>query len=180
MRTTALAAAAALALALTGCAGGPSPSPEPEPQPGTSAPEPQAPAGGPCDYATAEQQQQLFGTDLGRATQRDASTVTVQGVTWHPITCVWDVDDLEVEVAVADAAAFETGTLTCMEPLGIGKDVQPVGGVGDQAWWEEEDEDEGMLRACSETHVVDVDVDGDDIDARTAAIEFAQLVLATL
>jgi hypothetical protein len=186
MRILSLAAAAALAIGLAGCGGTPAPQPQPEPGATTGTPTPDATtpdaSGGPCDVVSADALTEIFGEDLGPGSVRSSSTITVQDVTWHPAECVWDGDDIEVEVAIADAAAFDSGTLTCVAPLGVGKDVQPVGGIGDQAWWEadDSDDDEGLLRACTATHVIDIDVDGDDMDARTAAITLMERVLATL
>lgn len=180
MRIASLAAAAALAFGLAGCAGTPSPEPLPQPDATESQAPPAEPVGDlPCGVASADELAAVFGTDLGEGRERTSHTTQVQNVVWHPQVCVWEVDDLEVELHVADAAAFESGSLECVEPLGIGEDVQPVGGLGDQAWWEFDETDEGELRACTETHVLDVKVDGEgDFDARTAAIGLMELALA--
>lgn len=178
MRTLTVAATAALALMITGCTSAPQP-PSELTQP-TEAPPPAASGEIPCGVVTDADLAEIVGQNVGAGRERTASTVTEQGVTWHPRTCVWDGDDLEVELSFSDAAAFESGTLTCREPLGIWGDVQPVGGIGDQAWWESDDEDEGLLRACTQTHVIDVEIDGDDLDARTASITLMERALAAV
>lgn len=181
MRIIPVAAAAALALALAGCAGSPDPAPQPAPNT-TTAPPPAASGELPCGVVTAQEFAEIFGEDLGDGEANTSSTVTEQDVTWHPATCEWEGDDLEVELGFADAAAFDTGAITCSAPLGIGQDVQPVGGIGDQAWWVSDDshDDEGTLRACTATHLIDVEVDGDGIDARTAAITLMERALAAV
>ena len=163
MRSLALAGAALLVAGLVGCSGlTPAPNqPEGQGEPSTAAPEPAA-EGGACGGLTTEHLVGIFGVDLAGPAP-STSNSDQNGITWTSTGCDWeDEDALEVDLDISQGADFPDGTVTCIEPVGVG-DVTEVSGIGSQAWWKFDDfnEVEGKLRVCTDDRLVELAVDAE-------------------
>lgn len=162
MRFLALTAAALLLLGVGGCSA---------PPPGTGTGTPPSPSephpGGPdtgagqCGGLATEELVTIFGIDL---TGPDASTgdSDQNGVTWTSTGCDWenDAERFEIDLDISQGSDFPDGSIVCIEPGGVGG-VTPVEGVGTRAWWkfDEFDEVEGELRACTDDSMVEIAID---------------------
>lgn len=137
----------------------------------------------PCGAADAAELAAIFATPFGDG-RTGSANVTENEVTWVPDSCTWEADGLEVQVRIAEADDFETG-FECLEPIAVGRDLEPVAGVGDQAWWEFTDRSgaEGELRVCTATTLIEVLVEaesGDSATLRDQAVELAELTISRL
>ncbi|MDO9590553.1 MAG: hypothetical protein Q7J04_05365 [Microcella sp.] len=152
--------------------------------PGDDAPPPPAASVElPCGAADAAELEAIFGSGFGDG-RAGSANVTENDVTWTPDSCTWQADGIEMQLRVAEAADFEGG-FVCLEPIAVGRDLEPVSGVGDQAWWEFTDRSgaEGELRVCTGDTLVEVLVDaesGESASLRDQAIEVGELVISRL
>ncbi len=171
----------ALALTVSGC-GGDAPSDEAgasaetpaSEAPPSGAPTSEAPDS-PCRAVAFATLPEAIGEPLGEG-RLVTATVQSNDVRWTPVKCTWSTADdaTRVDVEVATAEDFDQGTLVCGEPLGIGKDVEPVDDAPFDAWWTYETSSVSM-RACPGDRLVDVTVETDGGD-RTAMKIQAMLV----
>lgn len=137
----------------------------------------------PCGAADGAELEAVFGVPFGDG-RAGSANVTENEVTWAPDSCTWEADGLEVKVRIAEADDFEAG-FECLEPIAVGRDLEPVAGVGDQAWWEFTDRSgaEGELRVCTGSTLVEVLVEaesGDSATLRDQAVELAELTISRL
>lgn len=165
MRFLTLTGTALLVIGLAGCSapvddtGTEGPASPSESQPA----EPDGGAGEECGGLTTEDLVGIFGVDL-EGPEPSMGDSDQNGVTWTSTGCDWENDEAEIEIDldISDSSDFPEGTITCIEPSGVG-DVTPVEGIGNQAWWKFDDlnEVEGELRVCTEDRLVELDVDAE-------------------
>ena len=163
MRSLALAGAALLVAGLVGCSTLiPDPNqPEGEGEPSTAAPE-SAAEGVECGGLTTEDLAGIFGVDLAGPAPSTGNS-DQNGVTWTSAGCDWESEDvLEIDLDISQGSDFPGGTVTCIEPGGVG-DVTAVSSIGSQAWWKFDDFDEieGELRVCTADRLVELAVDAE-------------------
>lgn len=175
----------ALLPVLAACSAGPADAPE-SPDTVDSSDEaapPVAPVDLPCGAADAAELEETFGAGFGDGRTGSAS-VTQNETTWTPDSCTWEAEGIEVQLRIAGADDFEGG-FECLEPLAVARDLEPVSGVGDQAWWQFTDRSgaEGDLRVCTGDTVVEVLVEaesGESATLRDQAVELAELTISRL
>lgn len=161
--------------AATASAGASTGTPSASEAPASEAPTAEAADDSPCQAAAFATLPDAVGESLGEG-RLVTATVQSNDVRWTPVKCTWSTADdaTRVDVEVAKAADFDQGTLVCGEPLGIGKDVEPVDDAPFDAWWTYETSSVS-LRACPGDRLVDVTVETDGGD-RTAMKIQAMLV----
>lgn len=147
-----------------------------------------APAGLPaaCDVLTAEDVAAAYGVDFGPA-EPGGGVANEGDLSWESDNCDWEAEDLvEVQLALAGPEDY-TPAFTCQEPTDIGSTVEPVAGIGDQAWWEVDDAGplEASLRVCTASAIFQIDLgyeDGVDFegDPKAQSIALAGVVLGVL
>jgi hypothetical protein len=139
-----------------------------------------------CDVLTSEDVAAAYGVEFGPAEPGGGAT-NEQDLSWQSDNCDWEAEDLvEVQLALAAPDDF-TPAFACPEPTAIGSTVEPVQGVGDQAWWEVDDAPplEASLRVCTASYNFDIDLDFEDGvdfegDPKAQSIVLAGVVLAKL
>ncbi len=147
-----------------------------------------APAGLPsaCDVLTPEDVAAAFAVEFGPAEPGGGAT-NEQDLSWQSDNCDWEAEDLlEVQLALSGPEDY-TPAFACQEPISIGSSVEPVPGIGDQAWWEVDDSAalEASLRVCTADYNFNIDLeyeDGVDFegDPMQQSIALAGVVLAKL
>ena len=164
MKLLALTGAALLVLGLGGCSAPADESAEPDTPNQSDTVEPDAPASdAPCGGLTTDDLVGIFGIELDGPEPSSGSS-DQNGVTWTSAGCDWEneASELEIDLDISQASDFPEGTITCIEPGGVG-DVTPVSGLGTQAWWKFDDfnEVEGELRVCTDDRLVELAVDAE-------------------
>lgn len=174
MRFLALTGAALLMIGLGGCSTPVQEQGEPD-APNQSAPaERDAPTEtGECGGLTTDDLVGIFGVEL-EGPEPSMGSSDQNGATWMSTGCDWENDDadLEIDLDISQASDFPDGTVTCIEPGGVG-DVTPVDGIGNQAWWKFDDfnEVEGELRVCTDDRLIEFSVDAETRSMSTDALK---------
>lgn len=137
----------------------------------------------PCGTADITELDETFGVGFGNGRGGNA-TVTQNDVTWTAYSCTWEAEGIEVEVRIAQHGDFEEDVV-CLEPLAIGRELETVADLGDQAWWQFSDSSsvEGELRVCTPDTVLEVLVEaeaGESAALRDQAVDLAEIALSRL
>ena len=152
--------------------------------PSTTAGVPTLPAA--CDVLTPEDVEAAYGVAFGAPEQGGGGHAEGK-YEWQSDNCSFTAEALlEVKLALVGADDF-SGAFACPEPTAIASQVEPVDGLGDQAWWEVDDAGplEATLRVCTPSYDFDLELeyeDGVDYvgDPQTQTIALAGVVLAKL
>lgn len=141
-----------------------------------------------CELATEADVEAAFGEDLPPGSFSSGST-DEDGVQWQSDNCNWDVEDgLEVRLAYSTAEDFADGALLCPELDSFDTPSTPVEGLDavSAAWVVDQiDPEEGTLRICTETALINIDTEYPDGTADPATMQeqsvaLAEVVLANL
>ena len=141
-----------------------------------------------CDLATEAEVEAAFGEDLPAGSFSSGST-DEDGVQWQSDNCNWDIEDgLEVSLEYSTAEDFADGELLCPELDSFDTPSTPVEGLdaASAAWVNDQvDPDEGTLRICTDTALVDIDIEtsdgtGDSDTMQQQAVALAEVVLGNL
>jgi hypothetical protein len=141
-----------------------------------------------CELATEADVEAAFGEDLPAGSFSSGST-DEDGVQWQSDNCNWDVEDgLEVQLAYSTAEDFADGELLCPELDSFDTPSTPVEGLDAvSASWvvDQIDPEEGTLRICTESALVNIDTEYADGTADPATMQeqsvaLAEVVLANL
>ena len=141
-----------------------------------------------CELATEAEVEAVFGEDLPPGSFSSGST-DEDGVQWQSDNCNWDVDDgLEVRLAYSTAEDFAEGELLCPELDSFDTPSTPVEGLDavSAAWVVDQiDPEEGTLRICTDSALINIDTEYPDGTADPATMEeqsvaLAEVVLANL
>ena len=197
MRTVLTVLALALSVTLSACgdddepisSGGTSEETEESPtDPGTTASD-EAPVDVEvCDLADEADAEAAFEEDLPPGSLSSGST-DEDGVQWQSDNCNWDIEDgLEVSLEYSTAEDFADGELLCPELDSFDTPSTPVEGLdaASAAWVNDQvDPDEGTLRICTDTALVDIDIEtsdgtGDSDTMQQQAVALAEVVLGNL
>jgi hypothetical protein len=163
MRLLTLTCTAVLVLGLAACSAPTDDTGTDAPAPSDTQPtEPEMDAGGDeCGGLTTQDLADIFGVEL-EGPEPSTGDSDQNGVTWTSTGCDWENEalELEIDLDISVASDFPDGTINCIEPGGVG-DVTAVEGIGNQAWWKFDDfnEVEGELRACTDDQLVELAVD---------------------
>ncbi len=141
-----------------------------------------------CDLATEADVEAAFGADLPAGSYSGGGT-DEDGVQWQSDNCNWDIEDgLEVSLEYSTAEDFADGELLCPELDSFSTPSTPVEGLDatSAAWVNDQvDPDEGTLRVCTDTALINIDIEtadgtGDPDTMQQQAVALAEVVLANL
>ncbi|WP_235734821.1 hypothetical protein [Nocardioides alcanivorans] len=111
-------------------------------------------------------------------TQTTGSGHVNQGeLEWDYVSCTWfTAGQINLQLKIADAEDVSDGALSCPTLTHYGREAAPVGLSGARASWVEHTDaaTEGSLRACTDTHVIDLVAD------RNGQVSGAKLLEPTL
>jgi hypothetical protein len=141
-----------------------------------------------CELATEADVEAVFGEDVPPGSFSGGGT-DEDGVQWQSDNCNWDVEDgLEVRLAYSTAEDFADGELLCPELDSFDTPSTPVEGLDalSAAWVIDQiDPEEGTLRICTDTALINIDTEYPDGTADPATMQeqsvaLAEVVLANL
>jgi len=140
-----------------------------------------------CDLASEADAEAAYDEDLPPGSFSSGST-DEDGVQWQSDNCNWRIDDgLEVSLQLSTAEDFAAGELLCPELDSFDVPSTPVTVLDAEASWvtDKIDPDEGTLRICTDTHLIDIDVESPDGSRdpdtlRDQSVALAEVVLANL
>ena len=162
MRSLVLTGATLLLIGLAGCSAPAADTDAPTAPSESASSEPDATGGGQCGGLTTDDLVSIFGVEL-QGPNPSTGDSDQNGVTWTSTGCDWEGDgELEIDLDISEGSDFPDGTLTCIEPGGVGE-VVAVTGIGNEAWWKFDDfnEVEGELRVCTDDRLVELAVDAE-------------------
>lgn len=137
----------------------------------------------PCTLFTESDLEAIFDRDVGEGAG-SAIEVTEGGEVYRASECQWSNAGVDVVLQVARADDFAGGEVVCRQPTG--GEVEPVTELGEQAWWLMQEREQeggvtgGLLRACTESVLVNVVIGGAVDDPQTLqaqALSVAEVVL---
>lgn len=119
----------------------------------------------PCDVVSAADVTAAYGETFVRD-GLGGGTTSQQGIEWTSKNCNFEVDDrVEVTVKLTGPGDFTKGSFQCVAPSDISGIVAPADVTGaTSAWWKTNEAPplEATLRACTDSVIVEIEIEYDD------------------
>ena len=134
-----------------------------------------------CDLAEEGDVEAAFEEDLPPGTFSSGST-DEDGVQWQSDNCNWEIEDgTEVSLELSTAEDFTDGQLQCPELDSFSDPSTPVEGLDatSAAWVNDSiDPNEGTLRVCTDSYLINIDLESPDGSRDPATMQSQSVALA--
>ncbi|WP_020107012.1 hypothetical protein [Nocardia sp. 348MFTsu5.1] len=146
-----------------------------------------------CAGLSSDDLTEIFDVEFGRPEPSTGAVNTVDNVNYKTVGCSFettdlattDLNEIEVDLNLSFAEQFNDNTVHCIEPSDHIHPVEPVAGVGNQAWWqsgsfENATDAEGELTVCVDEALIGIQIEGPSelrATMQDQAVEIARIVV---